>query len=382
MKVLMVTSWYSPKDAEVLTAGVFHYEQSMALKPYCDVALYFPYDLDLKEDYSKKYEKGLLTYRTKFKNSSDGKISQFLAILEVAKNLKKVCDDFQPDIIHAHCAIPAGFASVLFGKIAKCPVVITEHFPIEQMHLQSRTSRLRRLLVTKYSDANICVSKDSMDRLQKYFPTCKYQVIYNGIIHPETLVNKKESYRINDAINCCIVAGFYSKEIKGYQYLLPAIQRLKQKGIYIVLHIVGGGEYFEYYRQMATDLEIEDCSIFYGNCNREKVYNILSQMDFSISASIFECSGVSVQEAMLLGKPLVVTKSGGANSLVTNKTAIVVDRHSMEALVEGIEEMSLKFQSFDAEEIKQYAVENFEIDRVSCRYMDLYQKILKEKSNG
>ena len=44
----MVVSWYSPKDAQVMTAGVFHYEQSMALKAHCETALYYPYDENLK----------------------------------------------------------------------------------------------------------------------------------------------------------------------------------------------------------------------------------------------------------------------------------------------------------------------------------------------
>ena len=102
----------------------------------------------------------------------------------------------------------------------------------------------------------------------------------------------------------------------------------------------------------------------------------MRQMDFSISASEFECSGVSVQEAMLQGNPMLVTRSGGANSLVTDETAIVVDRKSVDALVQGMKDMIERAGSFDRQVIRDYAEENFEIDNVSKRYMELYKSIL------
>ena len=82
---------------------------------------------------------------------------------------------------------------------------------------------------------------------------------------------------------------------------------------------------------------------------------------------------------MLLGKPLVVTKSGGANSLVTEETAIVVDRESTQALVDGLKEMIEKRAAFDDVFIREYAYQNFEIDQVSKHYMKLYESLLEEK---
>ena len=95
-------------------------------------------------------------------------------------------------------------------------------------------------------------------------------------------------------------------------------------------------------------------------------------MDFFVSSSILECSGVSVQEAMLLGKPVLVTKSGGANSLVTRDTAIVVDKGSTQALAEGMEEMIRRYGEFDTEKIKEYAENKFEISHISRQYMEIF----------
>lgn len=375
MKILMVVSWYSPKDAPVMTAGVFHYEQSIALQKYCDMALYYPYDTTLDCDFSKETEKGLLTYRRRMHNQGSSKVSKLLDLLQELRCLHRVCKDFRPDVIHAHCAYPAGRAAVLYGKLSGIPVVITEHTPMEQMNLEKPGAKRTRGFAYKGSRTNVCVSLDSMERLSREFPDCPYQVIYNGIIDPNTTAKDGNTYAVAGKHNCCIVAAFYDLEIKGYQFLIPAIRQLKDRGVDIVLHICGGGDYFDHYKKLAVELDVEDRCVFYGQCNREKVYSIVSQMDFNISASIFECSGVSVEEAMLLGKPMLVTRSGGANSLVTEDTAIVVDRGSTEAITQGILDMLTKLPRFDAQTIRTYANENFEIDHVSRCYMKLYRSV-------
>ncbi len=379
MKILMVVSWYSPKDAPVMTAGVFHYEQSIALQKYCDMALYYPYDTSLSCDFSKDTEKGLLTYRRRMPVRSPSKLNKLLDLMQELHYLHRVCKDFKPDVIHAHCAYPAGRAAVLYSKLTGIPVVITEHSPIEQMVLDNTGAKRTRELAYSGSRANVCVSLDSMERLGQHFPRCNYQVIYNGIIDPNTISKDGNTYAVPGKINCCIVAAFYDLEIKGYQFLIPAIRQLKDQGVDVVLHICGGGDYFEHYKNLAKELGVDDRCIFHGQCNREKVYSIVSQMDFNISASIFECSGVSVEEAMLLGKPMLVTRSGGANSLVTEETAIVVDRGSTEAITEGILAMIKQLPQFNATTIRNYASENFEIDHVSRRYMQLYRSLSNNK---
>ena len=373
---MMMVTWFTSRDAEVLLDGVFHYEQSMALKKYADMALYYPFDQSEEKGLVKRMERDLLTYRFAPKHSDRAR-----RFPEILKGSIEAVKDYQPDIIHAHVAAGAGVIAVIVGKLLHIPVIVTEHNPIELSHFDKKINRMLVDFVYRRSYANICVSRDSRDRLSKIFPKCEFHVIYNGIENPEKIDADGQSYAVEGKINFAIVAAFYSKEIKGYQYLLPALAALKKKGYPLMLHVCGGGEYLDYYQNMAKELGIEDSIIFYGQCERQKVYSIVRQMKFTVSASIFECSGVSVQEAMLLGKPLVVTRSGGANSLVTGQTAIVVDRESTQALTEGIEKMlkELEKGGFDSKEIQSYAYGHFEIDQVSKRYMKLYRKCLNKK---
>ena len=373
MKILMIVNWYTPKDENVLKAGVFHNEQALALRDCCtDVRLYWPFDETIK-GCSEEEEWGIYTYRSSYDNEKNIR-SFFYAV----HYLEYIIREYKPDIIHAHCAYPAGLIACMIARKYKLPIIITEHCPIEQMDLNNVLKKWIRKIVYSKSNYNICVSRDSRNRLKEIYPSCDFRVIYNAIMNPNSFEYDNRNYKTVGAINCAIVAAFYSKTIKGYQYLIPAIKKVRDKGVNIVLHICGGGKYEKLYKDMAKDLEINEYCIFYGQQERKNVYAIVSQMDFCISASEFECSGVSVQEEMLLGKPVLVTKSGGANSLTTKDTSIVVERKSEEALVEGILDMSQQYKCFDANKIKQYAYDNFEISNVTKRYMKLYRSMNRE----
>lgn len=371
MKILMIPTWYSARDAEVMSAGIFHYEQAMALKKYAETAIYFPYDMNYEGGFCQGEENGLLTFRR-------GKRLAFLRPIYYVLDYLRICKSFKPDIIHGHVALAAGLPAVMLGKLFHVPVVITEHNPIEMMGFEdaSRMEFARKMY--KGSDANICVSRNQMKRLMEFFPEEEFRVIHNGVYDPDKMERDGESYAVAGNINACIVAAFYSKDIKGYQFLIPAIKELVDSGMSITLHICGGGDYMEYYQNMAKELGVEKHCIFYGQCDKKKMYSIMEQMDFTISASLFESAGVSVQEAQLLGKPVVVTESGGANSLVTEDTAIVVEKGSVEALVNGISKMSQKMSLFDEKRIRKYAFSQFEIDQVSQKYMEVYTSILKK----
>ena len=370
MKILMIPTWYSPRDAKVMSAGIFHYEQAMALKKYAETAVYFPYDMSFDGGFTQGEEHGLLTFRR-------GRRLAFLRPIYYVLDYLRICKSFKPDIIHGHVALAAGLPAVLLGKLFKVPVVITEHNPMEMMGFEnaSRVDFAKKMY--DGSNANVCVSRNQMERLQEYFPEENFQLIHNGVYDPESFEKDGENYVVEGCTNACIVAAFYSKDIKGYQYLIPAIKELVDTGENIVLHICGGGDYLEYYQDMAKELGIEKNCIFYGQCDKKKMYSIMKQMDFIISASLFESAGVTVQEAQLLSKPVLVTKSGGANSLVTEESAIVVEKGSVEALVNGIKQMQSVLSTFDAEKIREYALSQFEMDQVSQKYMEVYTSILK-----
>lgn len=380
MNVLMLVSWYTKKEEKILKTGVFHNEQANGLKEYCHTAIYYPFDWELKVGYTEGEEWGVQTYRSKYlvlRKPFLKIYARLYNIIMILCSFHKIRKRFKPDIIHAHVAAKAGYVAAILGKIYNIPVVITEHMPTELSNFEKRPSQ-RRLAGKAYgmSSYNVCVSEFSKMELEQMFPENKFHVIYNGIQAPLSYAHHEKKFCYREGyVNAVIVAVLYDKEIKGMQILLPALKQVILSGEKIILHHIGGGKYLDYYIKMADNLGLEKHCVFHGQCNREKLYEIVKEMDFFISASLVECSGVSVQEAMILGKPVLGTRSGGVNSLVPEEAGIIVDKGNQAALENGIKTMMRKGKEFDSEVIRNYAMEHFWIENVSRQYYEVYKSI-------
>ena len=371
MKVLHIVIWYSLRQDTKLFAGVFHNELAKALQKECETAIWFPYDDSIDDELLMGVEWGVLTFRS---NISSKKMLQ---LIKCKKQFKTILQSFNPDLIHAHVGRRAGFLAVYLGKHFNIPVVISEHEPLELMELNKWKNRYRQKYAYKHSDANLCVSDYLKSELNALYPEIQFTTVYNGVIDPFSYLSESnQSYYVDNSINAVIVSGFYNKDIKGYQYLLPALKKVNSKRKEkVFLHICGDGEFLEYYKNLANRIGISESCRFYGHCDKGKVFQIVNQMDFGISSSLFESAGVSIEEMLLLGKPVVVTKSGGGNSLVSKENAIIVDKGSVEALAIGIDKMANSFQTYDNAVIRKKAIRMFEMNSIVKKHIEIYKNV-------
>lgn len=235
MRVLMVVSWWNDYLDNKIDRGIFHYDQAIALKEYCDVCIYFPWDLTLDKNFQKKDEFGITTYRSK-----KCKILRWIRIIH---DFTKIVTDFNPDVIHAQVGGKAGFLCTILGKLFKLPVIITEHQAAQDMCLDRCIRKIKYHYTYSNSDANICVSKALQKSLQAEFPAIDFQLIHNGTVSKVDYETEADTtYTHEGMVNFCIVAGFYAKFVKGYQYLLPALKEIRERHkANVFLHIVGGG---------------------------------------------------------------------------------------------------------------------------------------------
>lgn len=96
MRILFVVNWYTLTSSKTWMAGVFHREQSIALKKYCDIRLYWPLDTEIKGLVFND-EAGLETYRSEW-DKTKSKVVWFIKTL---KYFDEIISEFKPDIIHA-----------------------------------------------------------------------------------------------------------------------------------------------------------------------------------------------------------------------------------------------------------------------------------------
>ena len=79
---------------------------------------------------------------------------------------------------------------------------------------------------------------------------------------------------------------------------------------------------------------------------------------------------------MACGTPVISTLCGVAKELILPFNGVICDGFDSEAIATGIKE-AFKVE-YNASEIRQYIVDNYQYDKIICQYMDLYKKIISD----
>ena len=167
--------------------------------------------------------------------------------------------------------------------------------------------------------AAIAVSTENLNLLHQFYrlPEDKGQVIYPG--RPaKYFAPREQSVRVRlrqeleiplDAVVCFTSARL--EIIKGYQYQLAAIQRLKSTDIWDSLYFVwaGGGQFENQLQQGLNQLQITEKVKILGQ--HWDIPNLLDASDIFVLTPIVEGMPLAIMEAMAKGLPVIATAVSG-----------------------------------------------------------------------
>ncbi|MFQ5800305.1 MAG: glycosyltransferase family 4 protein [Candidatus Hydrothermarchaeales archaeon] len=211
------------------------------------------------------------------------------------------------DIIHAHYAIPQGFAGALLKKFRKKPLILTVHG--SDLTILGASPLMRPILrwVLRSCDRIIAVSKYMKGMLKEFgVEEEKIRVIHNGVdIQPSP---RGKERRI-------VFIGALVKQ-KGVDVLIRAFKKVKGKHEDLKLLIVGDGPEREKLETFATKLGLADVE-FKGYV--EDPNPVFSTQSVLVLPSRIEGFGIVALEAMARGVPVIASKTGGIVEIVTHE---------------------------------------------------------------
>jgi glycosyltransferase involved in cell wall biosynthesis len=106
--------------------------------------------------------------------------------------------------------------------------------------------------------------------------------------------------------------------------------------------------------------------------NRAEVKEQMSAHQVILSTSKVETFGLTIAEAQAMGKPVVVTDSGGVRDIVTKKTGIVTELSS-EAFAKGLIQLIQSFDAYYPETIRQSAKNRFAAEVIMNQLNEIYR---------
>jgi glycosyltransferase involved in cell wall biosynthesis len=193
-----------------------------------------------------------------------------------------------------------------------------------------------------YSNASLLIApsiaiKDAM--LRNGASTNKITVIPHGIpvnqIYKNNSLKKDiESLKINKPIKFFYVGRICHE--KGVHIMLEAFKGL---GLPAEVHIIGGtGNSIEQSYAKRLKKEYKHNVIWHGKVLPEEVNEKIKMFDVMIHPAFFlEVFGLTIAESLLLGKPVISTKCGGAEMQVIHKeNGLLIEPNNVSALREAI----------------------------------------------
>ena len=377
MNILILTHSYP--DTNHKWRGIFIEEQARALSTKHSVTVvYFKVDYSHCapfSDYSsiKKTDKQLTIYEVTISKSFPV-ITQIKYLSNTYRFLnKEIFKHTRPDIIHSHLSYPAGFLGAIIQKKKGIPNILTEHSTIK-MYFRSFLHKRCVIYALRKSKGIVSVSNALKEEI---IQQCNRQVsvIYNIV---DTDNFELTQSKTGDCINIGFLGGLNNTN-KGLDLLLKSVSLLK--GIKFVLHIGGEGVLLDSYIKLARELGIESSCIFHGEILRSNIRAFYSGLDIFVLPSRYETFGIVLIEAMASGVPVIATKCGGPQEIVTHETGLLIEKNNPEELTKAIESMSENLARFDKTAIRNYAVSTFGKSTFIKNITLHFQRVLSKTEN-
>jgi glycosyltransferase involved in cell wall biosynthesis len=374
MTILFLTHSYP--DSDIKWRGLFIKDQAIALSTKHEViVVYFKVDYSHLAPFSKY----------SFIKRQSGKVIEYELItgksFPVINQLKYLKDTYsfinreilkrrRIDIIHSHLSYPAGFLGTIIQKRKGIPCIVTEHSWINK-YFRSRIHKTSVLYTLKHSACIVAVSQALRDDINSY---CRRQVK----VVPNVVEMKKFSLtgtlQRDKKLNAGILAGMGNYR-KGLDILIKALPLLKD--LELRVHIGGDGKYLNTFRNLAKELEVQEKCIFYGEIKPEAIFDFYSKLDFFVLPSRDETFGVVVVEAMACGLPVIATKCGGPEEIITKETGILVERENPQDLARAIRIVSENPGSYQRDVIRNYVREKYGPETFVKSISEVYQELLR-----
>lgn len=280
-------------------------------------------------------------------------------------NLERfIAEHGKPDVIHAQASYPAAWVSNYLKKKYKIPYIVTlrmSPFPFSQF---IRKGQLDASLYNMLHEAaTLIATSHSLATRVNGLGLSNCEVVNN----PVDMTFFKRSTRKRKAGKRLLTVGRLEDQ-KGYDLLIKAMASLP---LAIKLDIIGDGSLRYKLGDQIKQLGLEDRVVLLGEKSRKEVSLAMSNADGYILSSRHETFGNVLLEAMASGLPMIATRCGGPEEIVSSNVGLLCDVSSVEALVEGV---NLFFRKeWDSRLIRKEAEKRFSPSTFTERMKIVYE---------
>ena len=189
-------------------------------------------------------------------------------------------------------------------------------------------------------DRIFTVSEEVRNSLERVYPECKERImVFPNLIDQKGIREKaKEKGGFSDEYDGwrLLTVGRLTSQ-KAYEIAIDAMKLLKEKGVQARWYVLGEGELREVLQRQINRLGLEKDFLLLGAV--ENPYPYYAQCDLYVHATRFEGKSIAVQEAKILGCPILVSDCNGNREQVKDGVDGSVCALTPESVSTKIEEL-------------------------------------------
>lgn len=302
----------------------------------------------------------------------------------VSKTVDRLWRESPFDVIHAHFIYPDGVVGARMAQRYRTPLIITEHAFWQPWLDDYPSIRKQAVAAAQVSSFHIAVSQ-SVRRSISHFTgeNERLRVIPVGV-DVEQFTPLTDGQRPNE--NSILYVGRIH-ETKGVDILLHAMRLLVNRNPAAQLSLIGGSFYRQTQVQqdrlisLSEELGLAKHVRFLGIQSHREVAEAMRRATLLVLPSRRETLGSVLIEALACGTPVVATRCGGPEDVVTDDVGMLVPTEDPVSLAEAMETMLAHRGDYDSQYLRRYAAEKFSWQRVASQTIELYRSAL-EKSDS
>jgi glycosyltransferase involved in cell wall biosynthesis len=277
-----------------------------------------------------------------------------------------------PDVIHCHdwVTILGGIKSKWLYKV---PLIFHIHLP-NRSPLCASIENLGLICADLITVCSQAMREELLDR----FPTLRIEVIPNGV---DTQTYVPASERTVDDGHLLFVGRLV--EQKGVEYLLRAMNYIKEQFPSIHLKIVGEGPLRPALENFSSNFVLSDQVEFLGWKSGKALIELYQTARIVVVPSIYEPFGMTALEAMACRKPVVASRVGGLQAIIKHgHTGYFAEPRDHLDLAQWI--MALLSNPELCCQMGEKALlcardEKYQWSSIACKYIEFYNELLKEE---
>ena len=282
--------------------------------------------------------------------------------------LRQLILEEEPDVLHTHLhALKyAALANLGLGL----PLLHTVHNQADRE--AARLDRfLSRFLFTRGFATPVSLSREIQKSVMTLYGLKEEAtpVVHNGIDLSRCRVKSHDA--VHYPVRLIHVGRFY--EQKNHACILEALALLQKRGQNVTVSCYGDGPLMGKIRQQAAAMGLENRMLFQGVTG--DIFPQLEKSDIFILPSKWEGIPMTVIEAMGSGLPVIASRVGGLEDMITDGVSGLLIAPQPEALAEAvcrlIGDEALRER---LGENAQQAAKAFSMETMADGYLNLYQK--------